>query len=81
MITDYVENEVQSAVYSLLGWVGKYLDYLNTVADIIDVSFDTMNSNDINIFIKTNESAYYRTVFDTPSLEVTINELIQKHNE
>jgi hypothetical protein len=81
LITDYVENEVQSAVHSLLGWVGKYLDYLNTVVDIIDVSFDTMNSNDINIFIKANESIHYRAVFDTPSLEVTINELIQKHNE
>ena len=81
LITDYLENELQSAVHSLLGWVGKYLNYLNTVSDIIDVSFDTMNSNDINIFVKTNENTHYRAVFNTPSLEVTITELIAKHNE
>ena len=80
LLTDYVENEIQSVVYSLLGWVGKYLDCLNTITNIIDVSFDTMNSSDINIFIKADENTYYRTVFDTPSLKVTINELLQKHN-
>jgi hypothetical protein len=57
------------------------LDYLSTIANIIDVSFDTMNPNDINILIKANENTHYRAVFDTLLLEVTINELIQKHNE
>ena len=81
LIIDYVDNMVQSTVHDLLGWAGKYLDYLSTVVNIIDVSFDTMNSNDINLFIKANDSPYYRAVFDTPSLEVTLNELIEKYNE